>query len=141
MAVGNKIGKVEINIEPDDLERASLHKRTPLTASSRSVTAREIDVTTLDNLFKEHQFKPPFSLKIDTEGFELQVIQGATELLRQTEFVISEVSVAERFKDSYTFAQFVELMNKNGFNLYDILYMYRKDDRLMYADCLFYKRN
>lgn len=139
IAVGNKIGKLEINIEPDNLERTSLHKRTPLTASNRDVIAREIDVTTLDNLFKEYQFKPPFGLKIDTEGFELQVIQGASELLQKTEFVIAEVSVAERFENSYVFAEFIDIMDKNGFALYDILYMYRKSGRLMYVDCLFYK--
>jgi hypothetical protein len=35
--------------------------------------------------------------------------------------VIAEVSVAERFVDSYTFAEFTELMDENDFHLWDVL--------------------
>ena len=76
---------------------------------------------TLDTLMEEYGFEPPFGLKIDTEGFEDQVIRGATNFLRRTEFVIAEVSVAERFVDSYTFAEFTELMDENDFFLWDVL--------------------
>lgn len=138
-AVGDHIGQVEINIESNDLERTSIHTRSILTASNNKVIKREIGITTLDALQKEHQFKPPFGLKIDTEGYEVQVIKGSSKLLGQTDFIIAEVSVAQRFENSYTFAQFIDLMNKNNFALYDILYEYRKDDKLMYADCLFKK--
>ena len=139
-AVGNNIGDVEVNIESHDLERTSINKRSKLTSSKDEITTRKIPITTLDVILKENQLQSPFGLKIDTEGFELQVIQGATELLKQTDFVIAEVSVAKRFERSYRFAEFIELMHNNGFNLYDILYEYRKEGLLMYVDCLFKKQ-
>jgi FkbM family methyltransferase len=67
------------------------------------------------------RFCPPFGLKIDTEGFEDQVIRGATNFLRRTEFVIAEGSLAERFVDSYTLAEFTELIDENDFFLWDVL--------------------
>lgn len=139
-AVGDRTGKIKINVEPGFLERTSINEPSKLTQAVKGKTiAREIPIITLDTLQKEHQFKPPFGLKIDTEGYELQVIKGAGGLLPQTEFVIAEVSVAKRFKNSYTFAEFIILMDKNDFGLRDILYTYRRSNRLIYVDCLFTK--
>jgi hypothetical protein len=35
--------------------------------------------------------------------------------------VIAELSLAERFVNSYTFAEFTELMDENDFHLWDVL--------------------
>jgi FkbM family methyltransferase len=100
---------------------SSFLARTDLTSTGKHVEKREVEVKTLDTLMEEYGFEPPFGLKIDTEGFEDQVIRGATNFLRRTEFVIAELSVAERFMDSYTFAAFTGLMDKNDFILWDVL--------------------
>ena len=100
---------------------SSFLARTDLTSTGKQVEKREVGVKTLDTLMEEYGLEPPFGLKIDTEGFEDQVIRGATNFLRRTEFVIAEVSVAERFVDSYTFAEFTELMDENDFFLWDVL--------------------
>jgi hypothetical protein len=100
---------------------SSFLARTDLTSTGKHVEKREVEVKTLDTLMEEYGFEPPFGLKIDTEGFEDQVIRGATNFLRRTEFVIAELSVAERFMDSYTFAAFTGLMDKNDFFLWDVL--------------------
>jgi hypothetical protein len=80
-------------------------------------------MTTLDRLMEEHGFQPPFGLKIDAEGLEYEVIQGATAFLRETQFVVAEVSVAKRFEESYSFSEFAELMDRNDFYLWDILHI------------------
>jgi len=140
-AIGDKTGKIKINVEPGFLERTSIKEPSKLTLAVKGETiVREIAITTVDALQKKHQFKPPFGLKIDTEGYDLQVVKGARELLRQTEFVIAEVSVAKRFEDSYSFAEFIGLMDKNNFALCEILYAYRRSNRLIYVDCLFTKK-
>ena len=62
---------------------------------------REIEVTTLDKFLESHPgLKRPLLLKIDTEGYELNVIRGGAAFLRQTDVVIAEVSVAERLSGS-----------------------------------------
>ena len=60
-------------------------------------------------------------IKIDTEGNELNVLRGASSTLRSTDFVILEVSIAERFKNSYQFEDLVSIMGDNGFSLFSIL--------------------
>ena len=78
-------------------------------------------MSTLDSLLERHRWQPPFLLKIDTEGHEREVIKGATRMLEQTDVVIAEVSVSPRFEGSYTFAEFIALMDSRGFRLDDIL--------------------
>lgn len=120
-AVGRETGSVVISIDLDYLPRSSLHKRSALTPAT-NVMERRVDVTTLDTLLAESDWSSPFGLKIDAEGSEHEVIQGASKLLTKTEFVIAEVSVAERYEDSYSFASFISLMDEHGFRLCEILH-------------------
>jgi len=119
-AAGATNTRAFINVEQRPM-MSSFLTRTNLTSTGKQVEKREVAVKTLDTLMEEYGFEPPFGLKIDTESFEDQVIRGATNFLRRTEFVIAELSVAERFVDSYTFAEFTELMDENDFFLWDVL--------------------
>ncbi len=120
-AVGSTNRKATITIEPKSFHKSSLQERTALTSTGHPTENREVPVTTLDTLMEERNFRPPFGLKIDTEGFELEVIRGAAKFLRKTQFVIAEVSVAERFVGGYSFPEFTEAMTRNGFFLWDIV--------------------
>ena len=60
-------------------------------------------------------------LKIDTEGYEAHVVRGADRLLAETQLVIAEVNMAKRFEESYSFAEFVALMDSHGFAAVDVL--------------------
>ena len=102
-AVGSSEGTTTIQVDKDILQRSSLNKRSSLTVTDSTIEERNISVCTLDSILKKEKFKTPFILKIDTEGFELEVIKGAKELLKDTLYVISEVSVASRFEGSYSF--------------------------------------
>ncbi len=120
-AIGAREQRAVINVEPRRISMSSILERTDSTSTGFEAEKREIPMTTLDRLMEKHNFQPPFGLKIDVEGFEYQAIQGATAFLRKTQFVIAEVSVRKRFKESYSFSEFTALMNRNGFFLWDIL--------------------
>jgi hypothetical protein len=49
------------------------------------------------------------------------VIEGASRLLAETQFVIAEVVMAKRYEGGYTFAEFIGLMDSHGFRLCDVL--------------------
>jgi FkbM family methyltransferase len=115
-AVGSVRGSAQINVDPSLLMSSLLPK-----TSARPGQAREVPVTTLDALLAEKAWSPPFGLKIDTEGFEHHVVNGATLLLEQTQFVIAEVSVSKRFEHSYSAGQLIELMRSREFEVADIL--------------------
>jgi FkbM family methyltransferase len=116
-AVGAVEGTVTLAI-PDNLRMTSALpavEELPLTSS------REVPVTTLDSLLESRNWTPPFGLKIDVEGFEHEVIEGASRLLGETQFVIPEVSITRRFRGERSCAELIEMMGVRGFEVCDVL--------------------
>ena len=129
-----------INIESPYRETSSILKRAPLESNAIELSPREIQVTTLDALMEKHNWHQPFGLKMDVEGFEFQIIEGASRFVEKTEFVITEVPVANRFEGGYSFADFILLMNERGFSVCDILDIGRADNsEVIFMDLVFRK--
>ena len=136
-------GELELRVEPDGGYGSSHYPRHPIEKLSESVTPRRVPTTTIDRIIASHTFPEPFGLKIDTEGAELEVIRGAAATLERTLFVIAEVSVLHnRFKGSYSFAQFIAAMDQAGFEVCDVLGIgrCRSSTHVNYLDLLFQRR-
>ena len=139
-AVGADEGKAALKVDRHSLNMSSiLRSALPRPGGPERFQVREVPITTLDNLLEARRWEGPFGLKIDAEGFEPQVIEGARRLLEQTQFVIAEVSVIERFEGDYSFAQFIALMDSAGFSLCDILHAQKvwQTRRLGFVDAMF----
>ena len=79
---------------------------------------RKIKINRLDTIVKNKQSLGRIGIKIDVEGYELDVILGAEETLRYTKFVIAEVRHNhESLKGVYKLHEFMKLMTKNQFVL------------------------
>ena len=139
VAVGAEEGSRTFHVDGDMLEKSSFHVRIPELASDEPPDEREMRITTLDRLWAERRWQGPFGLKVDTKGFDDEVILGAPRLLEQTEFVITEVPITKRFPDSSDFFAFVTLLHAHGFVLADVLTMARTVDlrKMLYMDALF----
>lgn len=90
-----------------------------------------VPVSPLDDILKG--LDGPFGIKIDTEGADLDVLRGATETLRKTTFVFTEVSIADRYEGSYSFAELIGFMSDRGFRVADFIRVKRN----VFADVLF----
>lgn len=128
--VGAAAGRMQINIPmrpgKTNLARASLATFTDANASMfTQFEQRDVEIRTLDSIAQDYE--GPFGLKIDTEGFELEVIKGARAMLTKCEFVIAEVSVKRRFANGYRFSQFIAEMGERGFEPIDFLRPLRPD--------------
>jgi len=141
-ALGSRKETLTMNINPDFTERSSLYTYADLDVNPQYMTQRKIPVTTLDILATEHNFQGPFGIKIDTEGHEYHIIEGAQQVLKNTEFVIAEVSVADnRYEQGYFFEDFIALMRQNGFRVCDILDIGRaSSSHVAFLDLVFTKR-
>lgn len=100
-----------------------------------------VPVQTLDALVEKHQLEGPYLLKIDVEGSELEVLQGAVQTLRSTDAVIAEASIAPRFRGGTSFDDLVAIMSAHGFATFDFLncFDYPERGRLYQADVVFVK--
>jgi hypothetical protein len=128
-------------VEPERPVRSSLARRTAATAATASgapLEPRSVPVVTLDDLARERSLVAPFGLKLDTEGFELEVLRGARRFLEDTLFVVAEVSITRRFEGGYTFAQFIAEMDQRGFRLVTFLDLVGlRRPELLYVDAVF----
>ena len=76
----------------------------------------------LDSLIKNKESLGKIGIKIDTEGYELDVILGASETLKHTKFVIAEVRHNHQSLEGvYKLHEFMNLMTQNNFSLTTIL--------------------
>ena len=83
---------------------------------------KKIKIQKLDTILNDKQKLGRIGIKIDVEGFELDVILGSTETLKYTQFVIAEVRHGyESLQEAYKIHEFMNAMNKNNFTLSKIL--------------------
>ena len=96
---------------------------------------------TLDGLCRERDLQGPFLIKVDVQGAELDALEGATQILEHTEYIILEVSLFKFFINGPQFYDVIVFMKERGFVVYDMLgYNYRLlDGAMSQADLVFVK--
>lgn len=89
-------------------------------ARERGFTQVETEVVALDDYFRrQHDWPQPDVLKIDAEGWDIEVINGAASTLTNCEVVLVEAGVLnKRFRNTAT--EIMNLMGGYGFKLFDI---------------------
>lgn len=104
---------------------------------------REVKVITIDSLLDEGEFEIPDFVKLDVQGFELEVLKGAEKLFGKTEAFILEVSFYEYMKGMPVFFDIVKFMYDKGYEVYDFPGFLRRpyDNALGQADVCFAKKN
>ncbi len=80
-----------------------------------------------------------FGVKIDTEGYEKNVLLGGMKTLKSAEFVIIEVSIKRRFRESYKPSEIIKIMSECNLEIADILNISLKTP--WYMDMLFFPWN
>lgn len=102
------------------------------------LTHIEVAVDRLDRMLTRHPAQHPNLLKVDVQGFELAVLDGAGGALVQFEVVILEVSLI-RIGPVPVFAEVLAYMAARGYRLYDFLPMYYRplDGSLWQGDAFF----
>jgi FkbM family methyltransferase len=141
-AVGEREGTKTMNVKRSCLFQSTLVDIPDSAREGDAVEPREVPVTTLDALQAQRRWAPPLGLKIDVEGFEYQVLEGAATLLGETQFVIAEVWPSPRSKNERGIVDIMTLLYASGFELCDILAAARPrvQREIMYLDMLFWRR-
>jgi hypothetical protein len=100
--------------------------------------SREIEVKTVDSIYEDIHIEGPVLLKIDVDGIEVKVLQGAKSILRNDCVVVIEASIAD---ESPRFNRVVEYLSSYGYEVYDIVDpLYRQSDwHLWQVDLIFVK--
>lgn len=106
---------------------------------------REIEIITIDDLLSNSDITPPDLIKIDVQGFELEVLKGASKTFGNTEVYILEVSLFS-FDDvpgMPVFSDIVNFMLERNYTIYDFAGFLRRpyDGALGQSDLCFVKKD
>lgn len=145
LALGNRWGQAEINVS-SSTSASSLLNMLPCHEKlypHAFYTGREkIKISKLDHALK----KIPYTgknlfLKIDTQGFELEVLRGASQTMKDVSVVCVEICFVPLYENAPTFIQLHTFFLNRGFVIYSILPGdYDKDGKLVFADFIFIKK-
>jgi FkbM family methyltransferase len=98
-------------------------------------------VATLDEVIAAHSMTAPDFIKLDVQGYELEVLKGARKALGQAEFVLLEVSTWQYNQGAPLLAEVASWMDAAGFRVYDMFAFQRRTDGvLLQIDLLFVRK-
>ena len=96
----------------------------------------------LDTFIKENNLPLPDFIKIDVQGAELDVLNGAQESMNNSTMILLEVSFHHYNDGAPLFAEVIAYMNEKGFVIIDIIEQHVSfDNYLIQIDALFAKTN
>jgi FkbM family methyltransferase len=106
---------------------------------SRGVRTFPVAVRTLDSLAEDLDLARRCLMKIDVQGAELQVLQGAERVLEGIDYVVVETSFVKLYEGQADFAEVYEFLSSRQFRfagVWDQLRS-REDGAVLQADALF----
>ncbi len=99
-------------------------------------------LTSLDALVENYPaFQRIDFLKLDVQGYELEVLKGASTLLQQTEFVLMETSLIPINKGCPLILEVMTFMDSMGFRTMDFCSQVRRKDGSLWATDLLFVSN
>lgn len=106
-------------------------------------TQVEINVKTIDNLIEQNKCLQPDLIKLDVQGYELEVLKGAVTTLNNVQAIITEISFFHFQEDMPILHEVVGQLMTYGFVVYDILSLNMRplDNTAGQTDLLFLKEN
>lgn len=117
MAIGSANGETTINVSANIVSSSLLPVGEALTsviAETGYTRTETIQVRRLDDVI-DSAWPGPFAMKLDTQGFELEVVRGATETLKRTEVIMVEMSLAPLYDGGARFADLYREIENAGF--------------------------
>ena len=146
-ALGSKRGRIEINIAGNSVSSSVL----PMTRAhqeaeptSRYLDKQLVDMMTLDDLAPTViPSSGAIMLKVDTQGYEMEVLKGATSTLQRTVALQLELSLTPLYEGAPTLLEMVSFMRDRGYELFSIVpgFHDRQSGRLLQVDGYFVRAN
>jgi FkbM family methyltransferase len=123
-AVGAHDGEIDINIAGNSVSSSvlgMLEQHTAAAPSSAYVGSERVSMRRLDSLAGQFLSDSGASfLKIDTQGYESQVLDGAQDLLGRVKGLHLELSLVPLYEGQALYPDLVERLENSGFSLWAV---------------------
>ena len=121
-AIGDHDGKVEINVAGNSVSSSVLPMlQSHLSAAENSayIGSESVPIFKIDSIANIY-LTPGINLfiKIDTQGFEWQVLDGASKTLRHARGILCEMSLVPLYSGQSLYRDIIDRLNLEGFKLW-----------------------
>ncbi len=144
-AIGDMDGEIEINIS-ENLQSSSILDMMPdhvKSAPESAYCGKEIvKIYRLDSIIDRYIVnKDQAFLKIDTQGFEKNVLLGAERSLKKLKGLQLELSTKELYKGETLFNEMIDFIIEKGFAIHSLEpgFYDKKSGQLLQVDAIFYR--
>ena len=79
---------------------------------------RDITIKTLDEVMIDKKFIKPVLIKIDVQGYELEVLKGSEKFLNEIDYLLLEVSKNEMYTSQPKENQIIEYLKNKNFSIF-----------------------
>ena len=121
-AIGDHNGEIEINIAGNSVSSSILpmHKSHSSAAlGSAYVASERVPISTLDSIASRYiESNSNLFIKIDTQGYEWQVLDGASETLKRARGVLCELSLVPLYDGQRLWRDIIDRLAAEGFMLW-----------------------
>lgn len=145
-AIGDEEVEVEINVSKNSVSSSILpmleaHRRAEEASSyinSERVPCHRLDTVAPNYVGDDGQY----FIKIDTQGFEWQVLSGGSKTIKGAKGVQCELSLTPLYEGQRLWLDIIGHMEAQGFELWDLQPVFKDSGsgRLLQADALFFRK-
>ncbi len=121
VALGAEDGMVTLQVAGNSVSSSvlpMLERHVQAAPGSRPTQAIEVRQTTLDAAFAGQLPQTPTLLKIDTQGYERQVLAGGMRCLAQVPMVLLELSTVPLYDGQWLWTDAIAFLQEQGFELW-----------------------
>ena len=114
----------------------------PILSSNKNYIINEkkkISVKKLDELLDFKSIEKPSIIKLDVQGYELEVLKGSENTLDYIDYVIAEISSTEIYENQTQADELIKFLESKSFEIKDRCNLSRVEDKLFQEDVLFCK--
>ena len=101
----------------------------------------EVKVNTIDKYCEDRSINKIDILKIDVQGGEIRVLNGASRMLGQKniKLIFTEISIAPSYKNQSEIDEIISLLRAHGYRIFNFFKMKHIEGKLIECDVLFYR--
>jgi FkbM family methyltransferase len=146
-AVSDAPGTITMNISDNSVSSSVLpilDRHTTAAPGSRYVATEQVPATTVDELVVRNKIEPGRTLlKIDVQGYEKSVLDGASRTLEEFGAVRTEMSLVALYDGQALLPEIIALLGGRGFDLWFVEPGFAEPGthRLLQLDGVFFKRD
>ena len=118
----------------------SIFKENTVYFNDENCKTVNIPMKTLDTLVYENGLRDIDFIKMDVQGSELNILKGASNLLKTIDYILIEMQIDEYNQNSPKFTEVFKFLNKNGYYICDLFEIhYNNTGKSREIDFLFVK--